>query len=1243
MERCYGSPAREWLHPERFCDEPVYCEAPHNPDDVLYHGSDDEAYQSPGERRRRCEAQARRFLEGKPLFLLSASLRGPFDSKSGWVNPWRSRSACGTKPSLKKRLTAPREVVEPNDSSRVFGSSNYRPQTPEASEELPEATFTTPRYMDRDVFHRVWSWRDEVLANADPPASSIQCLSQPEPASADSRRATQQTTRRQSGWTVDTLGDEPRTSEPCTPSLVSKVERRDPSRISKRKQKRAASSTAAKVGQILAQKQAAVSQNRSSSAVPETTDILPPDSTNLSLGTERIHEQSALSGDDFRLPAAEETASEAILSEETTAVKAHAGKGIAEATSTTPKDVSLEATASCAMPKTVASCRTDGSFRYQRKGAPQKGASTGRSRLSRLASAIDNSVEHSSPIAQASSENAPEENEVPRSSSERNIRSPSTATVPEADQGLVPVAAEEQQESPAGSSEPEASQSDQTPVKEPAECCKESDARSERESQIDGPTLVYSGSASDSEHPSMPSFGHFSAEKQSQDTISDGLGLPRRLLWPKTWRSASGDTLPIFGITSAQPSASREAEPVGLKRCCSVTPTMSAPEEGNAPQPVEATEATKVSSEEPVQASSVKRQQHAGEAVEEDAAPAAEGTAESETASELGGEEIHGTEQLPAEVGPEAGREAANAEPEVQPTFPPAPEVQTPWAKDHAAPLSPRPRDPNSPPGSSKNVEMAHAGSSPPKATTQSPWVKQADILPGPSGTTAHILQLNSGDPKPFLITSQALEQAVSHSPWTRGDSQMQLPAASLSNPLSSPTNSNVLPSTVLASQSKGPFQDDSDIEVRNSQLYPPQPSTPETKRSGLPTPDFSLSVKSFKGFMTPSPQPAAKRRRISAAAEEGHLPNTQALLDAATSNPWSRPPSTKPKTHKTNRKPKQKQQKRVSWGPLPGEGDEPSTSIDIPTISSPCGAELAASSSTPFLRKQNPTRLPPRNRTASPPPSILSSSKLPSTDEKFGRHFAAVAGRRVGATTLRRRGTPLGSCPQKDKNAGGGEMMRLLPSASQQVCGSPTVGAMAEASLGADHPGAVAPAGADSVLLLARKRAQQQQQQQPVLGHEYEQGAGYESFVGAGAEGGAGRGWLCGGGGGVGGDEETGMGMSTGVDKEMEMGMDVDEPEPGEEVETQNTSAADDAIQDDGEEQENDDDDEDGLGILADEEPKVDDVSAVMENLDDFLGNTWDLNADLAKARAERDKENRSVSGSGNGFDELMGLRIWG
>ena len=102
------------LGDELRCDEPV-----HNLDDVLLSGSDDEYYDSPTERCRQLEKQARLYLQGHRPLILSASLRGPFSRESGWRNPWagsRSKvSKKGASSSSHKRQRSP-EALVPDDS-----------------------------------------------------------------------------------------------------------------------------------------------------------------------------------------------------------------------------------------------------------------------------------------------------------------------------------------------------------------------------------------------------------------------------------------------------------------------------------------------------------------------------------------------------------------------------------------------------------------------------------------------------------------------------------------------------------------------------------------------------------------------------------------------------------------------------------------------------------------------------------------------------------------------------------------------------------------------------------------------------------------------------------------------------------------------------------------------------------------------------------------------------------------------
>ena len=66
--------------------EPLYTP----PEEILYPGSDEEATPNEREKKRfRVEIQGQQYLNGRPLFIQSARLRGPFEQ--GWVNPWRSK------------------------------------------------------------------------------------------------------------------------------------------------------------------------------------------------------------------------------------------------------------------------------------------------------------------------------------------------------------------------------------------------------------------------------------------------------------------------------------------------------------------------------------------------------------------------------------------------------------------------------------------------------------------------------------------------------------------------------------------------------------------------------------------------------------------------------------------------------------------------------------------------------------------------------------------------------------------------------------------------------------------------------------------------------------------------------------------------------------------------------------------------------------------------------------------------
>jgi hypothetical protein len=71
-------------------EEELYSSAPQNPEDIIWAGSDtEETPEELRQKRRRYERSARSYLCGHRPVILSASLRGPLEAGSGWVNPWR--------------------------------------------------------------------------------------------------------------------------------------------------------------------------------------------------------------------------------------------------------------------------------------------------------------------------------------------------------------------------------------------------------------------------------------------------------------------------------------------------------------------------------------------------------------------------------------------------------------------------------------------------------------------------------------------------------------------------------------------------------------------------------------------------------------------------------------------------------------------------------------------------------------------------------------------------------------------------------------------------------------------------------------------------------------------------------------------------------------------------------------------------------------------------------------------------
>ncbi|CAG8903474.1 unnamed protein product [Penicillium egyptiacum] len=95
-------------------------------------------------KRQRVEKLAESYLEGKPLLILSASLRGPFND--GWVNPWKQHRTRGTGgPAMVRQTNVPERVVQETDlrAPKYREGLSRRPEIPVMSCNSPRTSLQT--------------------------------------------------------------------------------------------------------------------------------------------------------------------------------------------------------------------------------------------------------------------------------------------------------------------------------------------------------------------------------------------------------------------------------------------------------------------------------------------------------------------------------------------------------------------------------------------------------------------------------------------------------------------------------------------------------------------------------------------------------------------------------------------------------------------------------------------------------------------------------------------------------------------------------------------------------------------------------------------------------------------------------------------------------------------------------------------------------------------------------------------
>lgn len=158
-------------------EEPIYCAAPSpsTPDDILCAGSDDATDKADRIAKiRRYEKYGRRYLQGRPLHILSASLHGPFDKASGWKNPWLPKTSSQRVQDLEglhQPPTVPSAIPNESDGpvsiranegggaiQEVGDSMECHLPSPQSHEDLQFSE--SPSHFERHA--RIVSWADDV-------------------------------------------------------------------------------------------------------------------------------------------------------------------------------------------------------------------------------------------------------------------------------------------------------------------------------------------------------------------------------------------------------------------------------------------------------------------------------------------------------------------------------------------------------------------------------------------------------------------------------------------------------------------------------------------------------------------------------------------------------------------------------------------------------------------------------------------------------------------------------------------------------------------------------------------------------------------------------------------------------------------------------------------------------------------------------------------------------------------------
>ncbi|ERS95825.1 hypothetical protein HMPREF1624_07902 [Sporothrix schenckii ATCC 58251] len=309
--------------------------------------------------------------------------------------------------------------------------------------------------------------------------------------------------------------------------------------------------------------------------------------------------------------------------------------------------------------------------------------------------------------------------------------------------------------------------------------------------------------------------------------------------------------------------------------------------------------------------------------------------------------------------------------------------------------------------------------------TAQSPWSRETQTLvpvvaavrPDPPSP-----DVEADEPEASANETGRPSISVSQNPWADVNTAASSFSSSTSNLPTSPCSPKG-ETPVLPPIDKEGLEQDTEtflpsLPIPVAHSSGTAPSTPDTKQSSLPTPDMTVSIKSFRRFRSPTPTPPPRRRSAKVGGPRSILRQPRRRSEATAS------------TSKCG---------RCVHFSLPGY------EAAAPADETPGGTAASAS-----IEQRDGTFREPQRAASPPPQDKMLVESLPTEVDRFKGHYATMAGRTRGQRAAILAGSQAGEAQFATADTGVAKFQPIAisygqdPAPDLELYTSPSVDAMA-------------------------------------------------------------------------------------------------------------------------------------------------------------------------------------------------------